>query len=691
MLSFCPFLCLGQTQKNNCDSIADTLSLEEVVVLQKLVKHSVQKDVYTISSSIRNRSYNAMDVLKNLPTVNIDKLSQQISVKMDNRVVILVNGLERSKEYIQSLTTEQIAKVEILNVLPKKYSLAGMRYGINIITNDNEGYNINAQNFLMYSPGRNGKDNIANLQPHLNYMYYGKKLKFDVGYGYANIHWNYPIAYQRTVANVNEKSQEVSPKTPNDFNLQIINNVNLGLDYSCRDNSVIYLRSSFSHANESQFDKILFYDTNSSDFLLDNEYFGNSNRYNDVKQTIGYNGIINDHLSLSASINYNYRRNNINSVYQSVSNSSIDKYTNKKSYFMGYLSSNYTLSEAISINGGYSFMWNKYLSNSQEGTLSRNIFRRHDLFSYIDASIGDRVSIHAGLCFEHFANNNLNQDESYTKFLPTLQIAYNPNDWLQLAGNYDVQMAYPNQSQLSEINYQLGKNIWFKGISTLKPTKISLYSLQATLWDDLMLGIGYENKSDHISNMYFQQNTGISKIMVNDKLSSWSFMAMYNWQILHSLSFNNSINVELNKFHFDSGNRCHTNVIIDSRLDWTIQKANLMASLDFSKNLTRNPLAQGYNENGQDLWEISLRKSFFKKKLILYLDYCPPIHLFTHDYQKSVIDTPFYKDTQSLNLHTYDNLFMVRLVFNLHHGAKAKFQKSNGKFIGEEKEGRGLL
>lgn len=681
----------GQAQKQNCDSIADTLTLDEVVILQKLVKHSVQKDVYTITSRIRERSYNAMDVLKNLPGVNIDNLTQQVSVKMDNKVVILVNGLERPKEYIQSLTTGQIAKVEILNVLPKKYSLTGMRYGINIITNDVVGHHVNVRNFLMYSPGRNGDNNIANIQPHVNYMYIGKNLKLDAGYGYADIHWNYPIAYQRMLGTANEISQEVSPESPNDFNLQRMNNVKLGLDYSCGKNSVIYLRSSFSHANESQFDKISFYDANSPGFLLEDEYFGNSNKYNDLKQTIGYNGKFNDQLSLSASINYNYRRNIINSVYQDASNSPTDKYINKKSYFMGYLSGDYALSEMISINGGYSFMWNRYRSTSHEDILSSNNFRRHDLFSYIDTALGDRVSVHAGVNLEHFTNSSQVQNAHYTKVMPTFQIAYNPYEWLQLAGYYDVQMTYPNQNQLSEINYQIGSNIWFKGESTLKPTKTSVYSLQATLWDNLMLGIGYENKSDNISSMYYQQGTGISKIMVNNRLSSWSFMAMYDWQVLRSLSFKNSINVGQNKSCFDSDNRSYTNVIIDSRLEWYIKKADFMASVEFLKNLVRNPLAQGYNETGQNLWEISLRKSFFNKSLSVYLDYCPPIRLFMRKYQKSVIDTPFYKETQSLNLHTYDNLLMFRLVFNLHRGAKGKFQRANGKFIGEEKKGRGLL
>lgn len=76
-------------------------------------------------------------------------------------------------------------------------------------------------------------------------MYIGKKLKLDASYGYANIHWNYPITYQRVIGTTNEISQGVSTKSPNDFNLQRMNNINLGLDYSCGNNSVIYWRSSF--------------------------------------------------------------------------------------------------------------------------------------------------------------------------------------------------------------------------------------------------------------------------------------------------------------------------------------------------------------------------------------------------------------------------------------------------------------
>ena len=164
----------GQIANNNTgnsDSIVDTISLDEVLILQKLVKHSIQKDVYTVSSRIRERSYDVLDVLKNLPGVNIDNFSQQITVKMDNRVIVLVDGMERPKEYIRSLTSDQIAKIEILNVLPQKYSIAGMRYGINIITKNIMGYNVNLQNLMMFSPGNNGSNDVANIQPHANYIF----------------------------------------------------------------------------------------------------------------------------------------------------------------------------------------------------------------------------------------------------------------------------------------------------------------------------------------------------------------------------------------------------------------------------------------------------------------------------------------------------------------------------------------
>lgn len=440
----------------NKDSISATISLDEVLVLRKMVKHTVEKDVYTITSRIRERSYSALDVLKNLPGINLDNLTQQISVKMDNRVVILVDGLERPKEYVQSLTTEHVAKVEVLNVVPKKYSIAGIIYGINIITKDITGYNINLQNLLMYSPGNNGNNDIANVQPHANYMYLSKKFKFNIGYGHANIHWNYPIIYKRNITGkTNEISQNATTKTPNNFNIHKTNNVNLGLDYLCSPNNTLYSRTSFSNVKESQFDDISFYDMNSTNASLTRtEYFGNTNKYNDFKQTLGFNGKFNEKYSFAMDLNYNFRRNAINNVYRDPAGESNTAYINNKNFFQANLSLDYALSDQVSLNSGYTYMWNKYNSKQAENILSRNIFSRHDIFSYVDVALSENLSAHAGLNVERFTNKTMSQNANYTELLPTIQVLYAPQEWIQLAGYFDMQMIYPNQAQLSEIKYR---------------------------------------------------------------------------------------------------------------------------------------------------------------------------------------------------------------------------------------------
>lgn len=685
----------GQIANNNTgnsDSIVDTISLDEVLILQKLVKHSIQKDVYTVSSRIRERSYDVLDVLKNLPGVNIDNFSQQITVKMDNRVIVLVDGMERPKEYIRSLTSDQIAKIEILNVLPQKYSIAGMRYGINIITKNIMGYNVNLQNLMMFSPGNNGSNDVANIQPHANYIFVGKKIKFNMGYGYADIHWNYPIYYERSIiGDVDKISQNASPQFPNEYSSQRTNNVNIGFDYSLNKNNLIYSRSSFLHVDEGLFDKVLFYNaplTNSS--LLECEYYGNANKYNDFKQTLGYNSRFNENFNFSVDLNYNCRRA-IKDVYKDQKYSALNEYINNKEFLQGNANVDYLLNNWITLNGGYTFMWNKYSSSLSNGVLSCNIFRRHDIFSYIDVNLKEILSIHTGLKFECFANQSLSQNIHYTEFLPTVQVSYIPKENIQIVGIFDMRMTYPIQNQLSEIKYQIGDKIWSRGVSTLKPIKVSTYSLQLTLWDNFMFGVGYEYNKNFISDVYIQESTGVSRTMVNENLHKWSFMAMYDWQISNSLSFENSVNVELSNLHSDFGSQKYTNVILDSQLNWFVKKINFTASLGYSKGLVRNPLSQGYNEIGQDLWEVSLQKSFFKKRLNVSLNYYPPIRFLIHDVQRTIIETPFYKEMQSLNLHTYDNLLMLRVIFNLHRGAKGKIRNIGEKFINEDKRKRGLL
>ena len=118
----------------------------------------------------------------------------------------------------------------------------------------------------------------------------------------------------------------------------------------------------------------------------------------------------------------------------------------------------------------------------------------------------------------------------------------------------------------------------------------------------------------------------------------------------------------------------------------------MQISLCYQRNMSTEPLLQGWNNIGLDYWMLSLQKGFWSDRIYASISYIPPIHIGVRTSQHNVIETDFYKHTIKQNLKTYDNMIMIRLHFRLSSG---KQRTSNGgldfEFESERKKDKGLL
>jgi hypothetical protein len=60
-------------------------------------------------------------------------------------------------------------------------------------------------------------------------------------------------------------------------------------------------------------------------------------------------------------------------------------------------------------------------------------------------------------------------------------------------------------------------------------------------------------------------------------------------------------------------------------LSWFSKRWGLNAEVEYAKEMVRNPLLQGWEEVGQDLWQVSLQKTLLQRRLSLSLNYVPPL------------------------------------------------------------------
>lgn len=124
---------------NNLGMIAlepNTYNFKEIVVNGSKVKVTELGDrtVYGIPDGIKKTSTDGLDVLRKVPSVQVDYLNEDITVNGKSNIKIEVDGITRDKEYLKRLHPSQVDKMEVITSPSGKYD-ADVDAVINIVTN----------------------------------------------------------------------------------------------------------------------------------------------------------------------------------------------------------------------------------------------------------------------------------------------------------------------------------------------------------------------------------------------------------------------------------------------------------------------------------------------------------------------------------------------------------------------------
>ena len=686
-------MCLAAFGQDEHDSIME-VSLPELVFTESLIKHNAKSDVFKITENHRKGVTNVLDILNLLPGVDFDQLKSRISVKNDDRVLVIVDGQERNFDYIRAIDPKRVKEIEIIHELPGRYVIAGYKYVIDIkLKNDYVGNGLSINNFTIVSPGYNGDDHIVNEQPNIQYSHTDKKWNFNAGYAYGHIRWNYPISYSKVYPGLSDlSSMEYTTDNPNDHNKSNAHAANLGLDWKVADNQTLSLRGSFIHDNRrhsTQYD----YTGTSTDNVPTNfsELIGNDVKSNDFKFSVIYNWTICQKWKLYADLNYNlFKTDNRNAYTMNDVQLTDVNSTHRKDYYKGTLEAVFSPHDKVSIDFGYSGTWAfyRFAQRNYSGTKSNE--NRQNVFSYLDYAFNDQLSARAGLAFESIHIDDNATSNTYNKFLPAASLNYIPSQNVQLSADYSTRIEYPKLYQLSPIDYNLDERMVFQGNPGLKPSLQHEVNLQAVLWQNLVLAGMYKSSSNTVSEYYSHENDVYRYSFLNSKHSALAFLMMYDWKINKFISWENSFQFSHERISWDKYSNHANNIKFSSDLSYYITPLNMRLVASYSRGMYKVPLLQGYEQREQDLWAMSLFRTFWHDRINVSLTWVPPIRLGVREYQQRAIDTDFYNEHQRLNLKTYDNLILLRVGFRLNNDKHFKV-KNQSKFDDEKNKDRGLL
>jgi len=557
---------------NNLGAIAlepSTYNFKEIVVNGSKVKVTELGDrtIYGIPDGIKKTSTDGLDVLRKVPSVQVDYLNEDITVNGKSNIKIEVDGITRDKEYLKRLHPSQIDKMEVITSPSGKYD-ADVDAVINIVTNP-------AMRF-----GLKGMVNAFALP--LNTNSYIGRLNASLDYGEEKI--SYYAAANGMVHNFDYLSDMDRDAGTNDLQRnsdQRINggsqSANVGLIYDPNELNDINLNISYNN-NSSVADGDAWNYNHSGNIMssifrtvtnsnADNNGITSSLFYKhkfDKKTQHGFEVELNYYTSLNNTTNTNFHNINYSPIDTTLLLNNLNQNELSKTRTQTFTGqSNYTLpfDSVYSFNVGVSTNFNKYIiDNTSTLSLVPNLnYSELRMGGYAELSrnfkkgsvkIGSRVET-SHVVINPTGNNN------YFSPLPYANGFYKFDDNNSIKLAYSRRVIRPTASQLNPIRSLVDSQTVSQGNMYLKPAYRDNFQLTYN-WKITIKKVTVNLAPQ----LFYEFKTGLIQPIINQEGSTNVFVSEpYNISNGYEAGSGLSVNSQLGKVMFNSNFRYSFNHI----------------------------------------------------------------------------------------------------------------------------------
>lgn len=552
--------------------------LSEVVIIvkKKLIEKKSDRIIYNVQNSVFSNGISGDELLKNIP--RIDPTSDGLKIIGKSNVVVMLDGRilnisgEDLKNYLKTLRSENIEKIEVITNPSAKYDASGNSGLINIKlkkkTNLGFDGNISSTFIQRTKPSTNNSLN-------LNYSTERLIVNYNIFYGNENRQSIYKNDYFFT--NETRKSIEntegINKGLSHNFNLdyQILKGSNLGFyfNYGNWDN------------NSNRDSKVKFYDNANTIYRSQNLPALTKSNYKDISFS-PYLDVKLDTLGSKLKLYYNYNNNKryTNSLFNS---------ENYNGNFINLISSNQNknnidnnfsintfgadiettiFNSKIEIGAKYTNFKNDndlkfYNSTSGLDILDTNIsnffkYKENLLATYLNLSrnLNEKIYLTAGIRYEYtniegnLITQNTTNKNDYGNLFPNISVSYDPNDNNSYSLSYNKRISRPGLYDLNPFRIYRDANNFEIGNPDLLPN----------ITDNVELGYVYKGNlsftvyGSKISNNWAyivtsENNNNIIITQPKNVLTTYDLGSeiAYNWKISNTISNYSSANVSYQK------------------------------------------------------------------------------------------------------------------------------------------------
>lgn len=256
------------------DEEAQQLSGVEVVAERTTIEQKIDRKVINVGKDLTTAGATASDIMNNIPSVNVDQQSGELSLRGNSNVRVMVDGKLSNvpiAQLLRQLPSTSIKSIELITNPSAKYNPEGMSGIINIVLHKNTNIGFNGTLNTGLTKGQNAKFNSS---IDLNY----RNGKFNLYGNYGNNIGKY-IKHGSFF-----RPRENSEQIYDFFNNDKSHLYKLGVDFFLNDKNTIsfFTNQNIFNGNTKSDSDILYYNDTSRNTtqLFTSELQNSSEQYN---------------------------------------------------------------------------------------------------------------------------------------------------------------------------------------------------------------------------------------------------------------------------------------------------------------------------------------------------------------------------------------------------------------------------
>ncbi len=675
----------------------------------------LDRDVQVITEEQKVGATAAKDVLDKLPGISYDDYTGTLSVDNDANIMILVNGVEKSQEYIQNLDPERLLRVETTRDPGGRYGLEGYSAIVNVILRDDyKGTELYLEEMQLVdiAPDRLNKLDFLIGSLGLTFNYTKNKLNLYASGGAYRRNFKIMSRARTEYADGYQVFENPISDNPNTLVLQYGAYYTLGFDYRINPKHSISFETNISGipigtSEEGQETQTRVY---ANDSLLANYAFYTKSKSEtfDSRGSFFYIGEFNKRNRLNANFTYSYYADEYHlATLQEGSYDRDETGTNKKHYTRLYVEFDHDFSPKIGWQIGYGNTWRELnndftvdqldLVSSQQLNYTSDFFlsdMRHKLYTNFSWKFSDKWSMRAGIASENSAPRTQGQQLHYIIYQPLFDIRFAAGQKLNLTLKYRTTSEYPDLSQINPFTSKVNPRITSTGNPFLRPTTVHQFSLRINAFQGVLSLEPYVNYSN---NAIVQVGELGADSIFNFRFENAELYQRNGVTLNFSKYFMKPSLLVQGNFDFYQSRILSTskdNVIADWRSDidliYIFRKSQTLLGLKYQHQLSKSINGLGYDRGDVDFWMLFYKQPLFKKRASVMFGYFLPISLGADFNQNTRIETTGFTMQNDNNVSIVKNMFILEFSYRF---AKGKSVRKTDKDleIEEEKSGGGIF